>query len=203
MAGIEPSPGERIRERLASATRAEHAALDRALMAVRPFADRARYGRYLRVQQALHADAQALYARADLAGVVNAAGLRSRLPQVEADLADLGLVLGHAPVDPVAEGAGEALGRLYVIEGSRLGARYLLEAARRLGLGEAFGARHLAPDPRGVEAGWRAFVAAMGAREWDEAMAEGARDGFARARRAVDAAFAADRADMAGAVGAA
>ncbi|MFK8253207.1 biliverdin-producing heme oxygenase [Ancylobacter terrae] len=199
----EPLPGERMRERLAGATRTEHAALDRALMAARPFADRARYGGYLRVQQALHADAVALYACAELADLVHAAGIAPRLPQVEADLADLDLAIGHPPAGPAPEDMGKALGRLYVIEGSRLGARHLLQAARRLGLHETFGARHLAPDPRGVDVGWRAFVVAMGAREWTEAMAEGARDGFAFARQVVDAVFAGERADGAGLIGAA
>ena len=65
-----------------------------------------------------------------------------------------------------SEGVGmpEALGWLYVSEGSTLGAAFLFkEAKERLGLSETFGARNLAAYPRGRALAWRAFVESLDA----------------------------------------
>ena len=78
------------------------------------------------------------------------------------DLADLGLPDPEppAPAPPPADMAG-LLGLLYVLEGSALGAAVLLPRARALGLGAAFGARHLARQTGAAARNWQAFVALM------------------------------------------
>jgi heme oxygenase len=48
------------------------------------------------------------------------------------------------------------LGALYVLEGSSLGARLLVSRARRLGLDETYGARHLASQAQSD--GWKSFL---------------------------------------------
>ena len=53
------------------------------------------------------------------------------------------------------------MGWLYVVEGSNLGAAFLLKDAAKLGLGEEFGARHLAGAPEGRGLHWRTFTAAL------------------------------------------
>ena len=55
----------------------------------------------------------------------------------------------------------EALGWLYVAEGSNLGATVLYKLAGQLGLDAGFGARHLAPHPEGAARHWRAFTTAL------------------------------------------
>ncbi|MBM7329458.1 biliverdin-producing heme oxygenase, partial [Agrobacterium sp. S2] len=55
----------------------------------------------------------------------------------------------------------EAMGWLYVVEGSNLGAAFLLKDAAKLGLDEEFGARHLAGAPEGRGLHWRTFTAAL------------------------------------------
>ncbi|MGG2475716.1 biliverdin-producing heme oxygenase, partial [Rhizobium sp. BR5] len=55
----------------------------------------------------------------------------------------------------------EAMGWLYVVEGSNLGAAFLLKDAAKLGLTEEFGARHLAGAPEGRGLHWRTFTAAL------------------------------------------
>jgi heme oxygenase len=88
------------------------------------------------------------------------------------------------PPDP------EALGWLYVAEGSNLGAAFLLKEAAKLGLSESFGARHLADAPEGRGLHWRRFTAALdavalSASEEARAIAS-ANDAFARVRALVD-----------------
>ncbi len=53
------------------------------------------------------------------------------------------------------------LGALYVIEGSSLGARVLFSRAVALGLGESFGARHLARQS--TSKGWKTFLEVLDA----------------------------------------
>lgn len=78
------------------------------------------------------------------------------------DMADLGLpaVVPPAPTPPPSDMAG-LLGLLYVLEGSALGAAVLLPRARALGLGAAFGARHLALQTDAAARNWQSFVALM------------------------------------------
>ena len=65
--------------------------------------------------------------------------------------------------DPVAGAVNnptkaEALGWLFVSEGSKLGAAFLIKRAVGLGLSETFGARHLAEPAGGRAEGWKSFV---------------------------------------------
>ncbi|MFX6949703.1 biliverdin-producing heme oxygenase, partial [Acinetobacter baumannii] len=58
----------------------------------------------------------------------------------------------------------EALGWLYVSEGSTLGAAFLLKEVKdKLGLSESFGARNLAAYPEGRAVVWRRFVSFLDA----------------------------------------
>lgn len=180
-------PADALSRRLKTATAAAHAALDGAIMAGGPFASRERYGRFLRVQHAFHRDLDALYGDPDLARLIpGLAGLR-RLPLIVTDMDDLGLgPADPAPAPAFAEGerhdVAEALGWLYVAEGSNLGAAILLKQAAALGLSERFGARHLAPSPAGRGLSWRVFASALDAAPLDAF-------GKARAASGAQAAF--------------
>lgn len=191
-------PSEGLSKRLKSETAAAHAELDAAIMAARPFAGLALYGRFLDVQHAFHHDLDALYGDRALGDFLPGLAGRRRLPLIVKDLADLGLAPGE-PYDPpaFAEGEGQdvaaALGWLYVAEGSNLGAAFLLKQAATLGLSESFGARHLAPAAEGRGLSWRSFAAALDAVPLDASgqirAVRGAQAAFARVRERVAKAF--------------
>ncbi|KAF1047394.1 MAG: hypothetical protein GAK38_01913 [Xylophilus sp.] len=113
---------------------------------------------------------EALYADPVLNVLLPGLRERSRLALVEQDLADLGAQTeGTAlPAPAFAPAAGApatnmatALGWLYTVEGSNIGAAFLLKAAAGLGLDAGFGARHLAPHADGRAAHWRDFIAQL------------------------------------------
>ena len=79
-------------------------------------------------------------------------------PEIHADLADLGLTV-PSPVD-FRHGdfsTDAALGALYVLEGSALGAQLLVKRAAALGYDASHGARHLARQTQSLDA-WRGFL---------------------------------------------
>ncbi len=163
-------------------------------MALDPFASRDHYVRFLRAQHGFHRMIAPLYAMSGPQAL--ATNPTSRADLIAADLADLGMTPGDGDAVPDLTGlsTAEAMGWLYVAEGSSLGAAFLLKAAARIGLDAGFGARHLAGHPEGRAVHWRRFTAmlddaTMTARE-DAAMIAGARSAFARFRMLAEAAFA-------------
>lgn len=184
-------------KRLKAHTHEVHEALDRRIMAGDPFADRARYCRFLAVQHAFHRDIDALYSNPALDALLPDLAGRRRLPQIEQDIIDLGGTvpeLGTAPLFGREADVPTALGWLYVAEGSNLGAAFLLKAAAALGLSEAFGARHLAGHPEGRGLHWRTFTAALDAVTLTDAEEErvmaGAEAAFRRVHDLVEVHFA-------------
>lgn len=181
-------PVDSRRQRLKEATRSTHDALDRRIMAFNPFASREHYARFALTQYLLHRDVQALYDDTALNQHLPLLAQRSRLALAEQDLRDLGVALPaplEAPVFPADTRAdtATALGWLYTVEGSNLGAAFLLKRVASLGLSGEHGARHLAPHPDGRAAHWRNFV-----EQFDELVLP--REEEARAVAGADAAFA-------------
>lgn len=168
---------------LREATRVAHAQLDAMMQG--GFADKAAYVAYLRGMHAFVAC---------LAPVLQSglqAGTGWRLPDWQAYLDDDLAFFGVRPLP--AEGvsavsASHALGMLYVLEGSSLGARVLLRQARAAGHGEHAGASFLHAHADG-EAGhrWPRFLALLEARDGDGEVVGDACDGaiaaFGLARR--------------------
>lgn len=161
-------PSGRLWQLLRENTRPAHGALDTRIIAARPFADLSSYGRFLALQHDLHATTRPLYHDPALGALLPDLPSRDRFAAVLDDLADLGLAApadGGARPEPLPDPASlpQALGWLYVVEGSNLGAAFLLKMARELGLSESHGARHMAPAPAGRGLHWRNFTAAMDA----------------------------------------
>lgn len=180
-------------QRLKAATHVAHDRLDQRIMAAQPFASRENYARFLQVQYRFHCDLEAIYGNPVLASVVPELAQRRRLPQIKADLADLGIPAPAMGAMPVVEGYGTqvvGLGWLYVAEGSNLGAAILFKLAVRLGLDEQCGARHLAGHPDGRARHWREFTAALDRTELDplqeQAVVEAAGAAFDRVRGYVE-----------------
>jgi heme oxygenase len=199
MTTIDLAPAaDRLSKRLKADTAAQHEELDAAIMAGRPFASLDLYGRFLDVQRAFHRDVDALYGDPALIRLLPGLPALRRLPLIVQDTADLGLPLredADAPAfaDGEVHDVAEALGWLYVAEGSNLGAAFLLKQAAKLGLSETLGARHLAPAAEGRGLSWRSFAAALDAVPLDASgtarAASGAQAAFARIRGRVAKAF--------------
>lgn len=150
-------------KRLRAASTAMHEQVDNAVMAAAPFASRENYARFLRFQHRLHRRVEALYADPELQLVLPDLASRSRFAEVERDFADLGLALPDADEDAPRLPLPEALGWLYVVEGSNMGAAILAKEAVKLGLSDEFGARHLAGHADGRGLHWRRFTAGLDA----------------------------------------
>lgn len=167
-------------ERLKEETRALHERLDTSIAGREPFVDRERYAGFVEVQYRFYAAIEPLYRDPQLGALIPGLPARSRLVAARLDLADLGR---PAPdVEPLPISHREGLGWLYVSEGSTLGAAFLLKAVEAIGLGEDFGARHLAAAPEGRGRHWRDFKEALNAVRLapaeDELVVSGARAAF-------------------------
>ena len=186
-------------KRLKASTNETHERLDKSIMAHDPFADRARYGLFVKVQHAFHREIDALYDDPALDALLPDLKGRRRFDLTAQDLTDLEIVAADAVTSPIFA-AGElidrptALGWLYVAEGSNLGAAFLLKAAQKLDLTEEFGARHLAGAPEGRGLHWRTFTEALDAVELtdeeERRVVDGAKAAFRRVQGLVDEMFA-------------
>lgn len=154
-----------LSQRLKTETAVQHERMHELMAQADPFANREGYARFVAAQYLFQRDVEHLFADPAVKAAVPDLEVRGREAASLADLADLG-----APV--VVEDAWasegvrmpEALGWLYVSEGSTLGAAFLFkEAKAKLGLSETFGARNLAAYPEGRAIVWRRFVAALDA----------------------------------------
>lgn len=186
---VEPS----LSKRLKAHTHDTHENIDHLVMAKDFFKSVDRYRTFLKIQYCFHRDVDPLYGDARLRTLLPDLAERRRLPLIAADLADLGDTPPTYDADMSVIDADEAtaLGWLYVAEGSNMGAALLRREAAKLGLSDAFGARHLAPAAIGPAPHWRAFATALDAVPLDAAALTradaGAVAAFARVRSLVDA----------------
>lgn len=148
---------------LRAATSSSHESLDALVMRMRPFESIVRYGLFLQCQYQFHGLLRALYHRPELTVFLPDLTERDRFELIKQDLADLGLSAPELadPSDMTTSDTPTALGWLYVVEGSNLGAAFLIKEARKLGLSESHGARHLAGHPDGRGKHWRSFTESL------------------------------------------
>lgn len=146
-------------QRLNQITHASHERLDKAVKAHAPFESLASYICFLSAQYLFQQELKALYTEPQLIELIADLPERCRAEQAKADLNDL-----NAPVPGPVAGAlnhpslAEALGWLFVSEGSKLGAAFLIKRAVALNLSETFGARHLGEPAGGRADGWKRFI---------------------------------------------
>jgi len=186
-------------KRLRTATNERHDRLDHSIMDASPFANRARYGLFVKVQHQFHREIDALYFNPVLDRLLPDLTGRRRFILIEQDLRDLEIDTPVARSAPAFSNTADvdlpvALGWLYVAEGSNLGAAFLLKEAVKLGLSENFGARHLAAAPEGRGLHWKTFTAALDNIDLNDAedsrVIDGARAAFACVQTWVDRVFA-------------
>ncbi|MET0126083.1 MAG: biliverdin-producing heme oxygenase [Pseudomonas caspiana] len=146
-------------QRLNQITHAPHEQLDKAVKANAPFETLESYKRFVVAQYLFQAELQDLYNDAELKKIVPDLPARCRAEQAKADLADL-----NTDTPPTIAGAvqnptkAQAMGWLFVSEGSKLGAAFLIKRAAALNLSETFGARHLGEPAGGRAEGWKSFI---------------------------------------------
>ncbi|MGJ7518159.1 biliverdin-producing heme oxygenase [Pseudomonas baetica] len=146
-------------QRLNQITHEPHSKLDALVKAHAPFETQANFARFVVAQYLFQSELVALYNDADLTAIVPDLPARCRAEAAKADLADLDTEV-PAPVAGAVNNPSkaQALGWLFVSEGSKLGAAFLIKRAVGLGLSETFGARHLGEPAGGRAQGWKNFV---------------------------------------------
>ncbi|MFL6533764.1 MAG: biliverdin-producing heme oxygenase [Pseudomonas sp.] len=146
-------------QRLNQITHEPHGRLDALVKAHAPFETQASYARFVVAQYQFQSELVALYNDAQLTALIADLPARCRAEAAKADLADLDTEV-PAPLAGAVKNPtqAEALGWLFVSEGSKLGAAFLIKRAVTLGMNEIFGARHLAEPAGGRAEGWKTFT---------------------------------------------
>lgn len=146
-------------QRLNQITHEPHSKLDALVKAHAPFETQANFARFVVAQYLFQSELVALYNDAELTAIVPDLPDRCRAEAAKADLADLETDVPAPIAGAVSRPSkAEALGWLFVSEGSKLGAAFLIKRAVGLGLSETFGARHLGEPVGGRAEGWKRFV---------------------------------------------
>jgi len=146
-------------QRLNQITHEPHSKLDALVKAHAPFETPANFSRFVVAQYLFQSELVALYNDPELVALVGDLPARCRAEAAKADLADLDTEVPAAVAGAVNNPSkAEALGWLFVSEGSKLGAAFLIKRAVGLGLSETFGARHLGEPAGGRAQGWKTFV---------------------------------------------
>lgn len=172
-------------QRLNQITHEPHAELDALVKTHAPFDSTSSFARFVVAQYLFQSELVALYNDPALTAIVPDLAERCRAEAAKADLADLDTDI-PAPVPGAVQNPSkaEALGWLFVSEGSKLGAAFLIKRAVGLGLSETFGARHLGEPAGGRAEGWKRFTRTLDelalSAEEEAATEKGALDAFDR-----------------------
>jgi heme oxygenase len=173
---------------LKEGTSSTHDSLDKRIMSLSPFDNLERYSCFLRTQSRLHQAISSWFYNKDIQTWLPDLKERDRSDDIILDCHDFEMTDAQLQQDQqaVAEtdiaNAYVALGWLYTVEGSNLGAAILLRYARKeLDLSEQFGARHLAAHNSGRGEHWLQFKQAMDGLQLTESQREMALDGAKQA----------------------
>jgi len=179
-----PRPSERSK-RLTLATRETHDTLGVKVMGRDPFGSLVNYTHFAMAQYLFLTELAALHTDERLTRHIPNLPERCRADMIKADLIDLGVEL-PAPVPGAVKNPSkaQALGWVFVSEGSKLGAGILIKQARLLGLSETHGARHMGEPAEGRGRNWKSFIEMLDAVELtpeeDTELEQAANDAFSR-----------------------
>lgn len=151
-----------LTETLRKETKHAHEKLDHFLTGLGLFNNIQLYKKFLELQYYIHRDANTYYNNPSLTDIIPDLANRNRLEKVKEDLNDLKIEIPTS-IASVSQpnNTSEAVGFLYVVEGSKLGANILLKRLEKIGLSENYGARHMAPDHEGRSVSWKNFQNAI------------------------------------------
>lgn len=151
-----------LSHRLKHETADQHERMHRLMERGAPFSSRIAYARFVAAQYLFQRDVEYLFQDDAVKRAVPDLQARGREDASRADLRDLDAAVPEDGIASVGVTMPEALGWLYVSEGSTLGAAFLFKQAQAdLGLSADFGARNLAAYPEGRALVWRRFVASL------------------------------------------
>lgn len=182
-------------QRLNQITNEPHTKLDALVKAHAPFETPANFARFVVAQYLFQSELVALYNDPELIKIIPDLAARCRADAAKLDLADLETDV-PAPVAGAVKNPSkaEALGWLFVSEGSKLGAAFLIKRAVGLGLSETFGARHLGEPAGGRAEGWKSFTRTLDGLEFsaeeEAAVEKAAIDAFVRFTVLLEQAYA-------------
>ncbi len=178
--------------RLKQETAAEHERMHHQLMSeAKVFSSKEKYAQFTLSQYYFQREIEHLFEKEGVAGLIPDLDIRGRSKQALADLNDLGIQPNGQQLQSENVQLPEALGWIYVSEGSTLGAAFLFkEAQKHLGFSETFAARNLAAYPEGRAKVWKRFVKALDEAGFDQTqqdrVVQGALDAFGYFGQALD-----------------
>jgi heme oxygenase len=175
-------------QNLKLATADVHDNVDKTIMAQDPFANTQNYLDFLRLQFYFLRDVSALYEHSELLALIPDLTSRRRLSLLEQDFEDLAATLPAAYLQPfvtINTDVATALGWLYVVEGSKVGAAMLgKQVQAKLNFNAEHGARYLTGPGAGRGSAWRELVQLIDSvelnKQQEQALIEGARQAFTR-----------------------
>ena len=165
-----------------------HDNIDKSIMEKDPFASVDNYVQFLSLQYHFLKDIAALYEHSELSEHIDDLVARRRLSLLEQDFIDLRRKLPTITLNPLVDNTTDlatALGWLYVVEGSKVGAAMLGKQVQvRLQYNGDFAARYLAGPGAGRGSAWRHLVQLIDNIELsdkqEQALINGARQAFSR-----------------------
>ncbi|MCQ8783637.1 biliverdin-producing heme oxygenase [Aurantimonas sp. CSK15Z-1] len=136
--GADPTLATSLRHRLRDETRPAHEALDGCFVGMDDPAGRATYERFLVMNHACHWRLEPMLEQSELATFLPEIAARARRGALSEDLAAMRLT----PLEPLAfalpPDLPHAIGAAYVLEGSRLGGRFIHRRFKQLRLSEVW-----------------------------------------------------------------
>lgn len=172
-----------ITEDLKQHSRQTHDSVDNLVMSMQPFASHDNYRKFLQAQYEFHKTVNPIYHNPKLAQMIDGLAELARFERVKNDMKDLEVAPFEPSIDAPSYTDDEAVGWLYCVEGSNVGAAILYKEAGKIELTDAFGASHLAAHPDGRMPHWRDVKAKIDALPIDDAARaaamKGADDAFA------------------------
>jgi len=172
-----------LSQRLKQETAAEHERMHRLMTQADVFSNKEKYAQFTLSQYYFQQEIEHLFEKEGVAELIPDLGIRGRSEQAFDDLQDLGIQPAGQSLKSEDVKLPEALGWIYVSEGSTLGAAFLFKQAQKhLGFSETFAARNLAAYPEGRAKVWKRFVEALDEAAFDpvlqDRVVQGALDAF-------------------------
>ena len=185
-----------LTEALKEHSRATHDSVDNLVMSMQPFASQDNYRKFLQAQYEFHSTVNPIYQNAQLAAQFEGLAELSRLERLKSDMQDLQVEPYGQDVEEPTFTDAEAIGWLYCVEGSNVGAAILYKEAGKIDLKDDFGAAHLAAHPDGRMPHWRSVKAKIDALPLSDeekvAALKGSDDAFAYYKRVIRKVYGVD-----------
>ncbi|NNP70075.1 biliverdin-producing heme oxygenase [Acinetobacter sp. Ac_5812] len=151
-----------LASRLKNETASQHQQMHLLMEKAQVFADTQRYAKFTLAQYYFQQNVEYLFRHPEVSALISDLDIRGRSQAALLDLYDLQLKPEAQELLTENVGFPEALGWIYVSEGSTLGAAFLFKQAQQLlGFTAEFGARNLAAYPEGRARVWKHFIAEL------------------------------------------